>query len=173
MTVANLQKLLDDVAQFLTVGKAVKQVTDELNRVRTGLAPFAHHSLDDFAAFLSLANKIADEFRRTGQVPVPPVKPKRGTSAKPVVEKPPKTSTADALEQVRRLYATASSHPLTDAQLDAQLAPLIALTKPQLVEVAGAANAGGKAKNLSKPDILAGIAASIRKLRDTRGLDAR
>lgn len=156
MNVAALQKHLADLAGFLAQADAGKKIVDDLLAVQRELEPFAEYKFADFAAFLKLASEIADEFRRTGQVPVPPKK----TSTR--APKAPKLSVEDARSRVRALYEQAPRPDFSLEHLERELAELNALSVPNLKEVAAEANAAGRAKSArAKKDVVGAIRAAI------------
>jgi hypothetical protein len=157
VNVAALQKHLADLAGFLAQADANKAVLNGLFAVQQGLQPFAEYKFEDFAAFLKLASEIADEFRRTGQVPVPP--PKKTSTRAP---KAPKLSVEDARSRVRALYEQAPRPDFSLEHLERELAELNALSVPNLKEVAAEANAAGRAKSArAKKDIIGTIRTAI------------
>ncbi len=160
MNVAALQQHLNDLAAFLTKvnGKNEKAIAD-LHAVRDGLAPFAEHKFEDFAAFLKLALQIADEFKRTGQVPVPPPKPKKPST--PRKQKPVKLTLDAARALVRALYEAAPKPGFDAEQLDAELAKLNDLKATDLKTVAAEADAGERSKSKKKADVIAEIKKAI------------
>lgn len=166
MNVAALQQHLSDLAAFLTKvnGSNAKAIAD-LHAVRDGLAPFAEHKFEDFAAFLRLAHQIADEFKRTGQIPIPPPKAKKTSTPKPPKApkppKPPKLTLDAARVLVRMLYEQAPNPGFPVDQLDAELAKLKELSPEDVRTVAAEADAGGGPKNESRPKVIAKIKKAI------------
>jgi hypothetical protein len=160
VNVAALQQHLHDLAAFLTKvgGNNAKAIAD-LNAVRDGLTPFADHKFEDFAAFLRLALQIADEFKRTGQVPIPPPKAKKAPAVR--TPKPPKLTLDAARVLVRTLYEAAPKPGFAADRLDAELAKLNDLKVTDLKTVAAEADAGGRVKKMKKPDVIAEIKRSI------------
>lgn len=160
MNVAALQQHLSDLAAFLAKvnGPNAKAIAD-LHAVRDGLAPFADHKFEDFAAFLHLALQIADEFKRTGQIPIPPPKAKKAPT--PRTPKAPKLTLDAARVLVRTLYDAAPKPGFATDQLDAELAKLNDLKVTDLKTVAAEADAGGRVKKMKKPDVIAEIRKAI------------
>lgn len=158
MNVAALRNHLANLARFLD-DTGGQKAAEGIRAVDRGLEPFSQYKFEDFAAFLV----FADEFKRTGQVSIPPkaVKPKR--EPKPKAEKKPKVTVEEAIGKVRGLYDAAPKAGFSPERMEEELKLIEPLTKPQLMQVAAEIHAAGKLKgNATKPAIVDAIRQVIR-----------
>lgn len=155
MNVANLQKLLNNHADFLADAGAAAKIVNDFRAVAGGLSPFADMKLDELFSLLTQAN----EYRVTGVLPVKASK------------KPAKAPSASAEEKIniavtslREWFDRATTHDFTFDALDEVLAPIAKLTVPQLKEVAR----GIEIANVptKKADIVAALRGKIEERRE-------
>lgn len=165
MIVADLRKHLSDMASFLDRVEGGK-AANGIRAVDRGLEPYSQYKFEDFAAFLGLATQIADEFKRTGQVPVPPPKKAPAPKKQPASDgqpTTPKPALAETKVKVRELYDAAGKPGFAPQQLDELDALEKSFTKAEWKEMAATVSAAGKLKsNANKPDIINAIKQSIR-----------
>jgi len=162
VNVAALLRHLSDLADFLSGMKGCTSTIADLRAVRDGLAPFADQPFADFAAFL----RLADEYKRTGQIPIAATKTPR--AKKQTEPKPPKAAKVPKLSRdaaqllVRTLYEQAAKPGfLTDEQLDAELAKLSTTNVTDIRKAAAEADAGGRVKKMNVPEAIAEIKRAI------------
>jgi hypothetical protein len=129
MRVAELQNFLQALIPPLHASGAKKEIVEDLDRACDGLKPFSDRSVRDFAAFLAKA----EEYARTGVVPVQSKSPKTPRVTKPKVA-------ALTLEQakslVESLYDQAIVETMTYDLIAAEVKKLEKLTAKDLGEVA-------------------------------------
>lgn len=162
MNVAALQKHISDLTGFVSDAGGNKSVVEGLDSVRRGLEPFAAYKFEDFAAFLKVALDIADEFKRTGQVPIPPPKRKAGggTTRRPTAAK---MSVEEAKAKVRSLYEGAPKPGFSPDVMEAELAAMEGLSLADLKIVAAEANSAGKVKSVrAKKGVIDAIRGAIK-----------
>lgn len=151
MNVAALQTHLRDLAGFLARAGAGAAVVKDLTAIHDALTPFAADPLGKFAEFL----RAAEEYKRTGILPVTGTKGKGGAS-------PPAVPADELRRQLRDLYDRASA--ATDAQIDGVVGLLghKALTLATLKELARAVEADGTVRSLrGKDKVIAAIRQSV------------
>jgi hypothetical protein len=166
VNVAALQKHIHDLGRFVSDAGGNKAVVDGLESVRRGLEPFAAYKFEDFAAFLKVALEIADEFKRTGQVPIPPSRRKGsgGATRRPAAAK---MTVEEAAARVRSLYDSAPKPDFSPDAMEAELKCLEGLSLADLKTVAAQADSAGKVKSArAKKAVLDAIRGAIR---DRRG----
>jgi len=127
VNVADLQQHFRNVVAFVEVAKPAEKVLNELRAVVEAFGPFAGYSLADFGAFLVKA----EEYNRTGVLPVVPEK-KTKAAAKPRVPKAPVPSASETIDKMFAFYETVIHSSLTDAEIDAQTLPIEKLPKAAL-----------------------------------------
>lgn len=130
MNVADLQQHLRDLSRLLEASKA-KEVGKDLATIADGLTPFQAMKLADFAAFL----RQAQEYAATGIVPATHTRANRGGGGRKAAVKP---DAAEVAQRIRQLYDSASNLSVPMENIEGELRPLTALTKPGLLQVAQA-----------------------------------
>jgi ABC-type transporter Mla subunit MlaD len=156
--VSDFQQLLRSVAAAVASAKGASK---ELIEAADALAPFGHHSIADFAAFLKLAETT---YRETGQLPAP---------AKPKAASQPKAAAKVTADQLQATIASirdrvANRHPLTREGVKEELAKFEALPKPALQDAVARIGYASKLKtkrdaiDLIVERLLAGTIAGAR-----------
>jgi hypothetical protein len=139
VTLADFQKYLRALADALA---AAKGPSKELTEAANALAPFAHHTMADFAAFLRIAETT---YRETGRLPAP-VQPKTKKEPKPKKEPVTVEQLHSAIRSIRDRIE--QREPLTRLGVGDELARFEALSKASLDSVVS--GLGYKAKPKSK-----------------------
>jgi hypothetical protein len=129
MRVADLQSYLRALIPPLEASGAKRDIIDDLARAADGLKPFAEHAIKDFAAFLPRA----EEYARTGVIPVQAKPPGRARSA---AAKVPAITLEDAKNLVSSLYDRAISDEVTHELIGDEVKKLDKLIAKDLNEVA-------------------------------------
>jgi hypothetical protein len=147
-----------NVADLL--GRAGGKAATDLQAMANGLAPLAAESVKDFAEFLARA----DEYRRTGIVPVK--KPKGGSTTKP--PRTPKPDPDTVAAAVKDLYerAVRGDPTLTQDEATGTLAQLDGLTAPGLTKCIAALGLPAGLKSKKKPDLLKVLKETVQKVID-------
>jgi hypothetical protein len=164
MNVAVVQQHFRDLAKLVEHAGATAKVLNELHLIATSLEPFKEHKLDLFAEFL----KKAEEYDRTGVMPVVATKAKRATT--PKAPKVPKPSAAEVIQRIVNLYQTILSPTLTEETIEQELALVDTLKGPDLQSLAGQIDVGEKVKKMKVKDKATAIKQAIR---DRRGMFQR
>lgn len=152
MTVGTLQKHLRDLAGFLATTGG-KKVAEDLTAVADGLSLFADQQFGEFAAFL----KTADEYRRTGVLPV-----KASPSSKPKAESALLPAARSSLGE---LYAQART--LTADQIRSGVdAATKKLKAPELKQLAEVVEIGSRVNKLTMPKIVEAILKAVMDRKD-------
>lgn len=153
MQVAQLRMFVENLARFLAESGGT-QVGRELQRAADALRPFDQRTIAQFEEFL----KRADQFDRTGQVPVS----KRAGAGQSATDE---AKVAQAAEMMRQLYDRATDPALSYQQIDAEVAKLNrTLNKNEAVAVAERL---GVPRKKTKKDALAEIGHWIREYKRT------
>ncbi len=129
MRVADLQNFLRALIPPLDASGAKKEIVEDLAHACDGLKPFGEHSIRDFAGFLAQA----EEYARTGVIPVQGKPPKARRAATPKV---PALTLVDAKVLVTSLYDRAIDDAITYEHISAEIKKLDKLTAKDLSEVA-------------------------------------
>ena len=108
---------------------AKRDIVDELRRACDGFAPFAEYAVKDFARFLVRA----EEYSRTGIIPVQGKAPSKPRATKPKV---PALTLEDAKALVTSLYDRAISEDVSYDHIGAEVQKLDKLTASDLKEIA-------------------------------------
>jgi hypothetical protein len=157
MKVADLQQFFVDMSRLLQTTDA-KKAAVEISRIAECLQSFREYDLGDFGTFLARA----DEYARTGVIPVVPSKrrSRTGEAAKP------KADHAALRAEVLHLYGAAGSSSVTLESIEALRTKLGALTKPDLLSIAETIDIVGM-KSKTKPDIQSAIISRIRSIKQS------
>jgi hypothetical protein len=113
----------------LDAAGAKKDIIEDLARAYEGLKPFREHSIKDFAGFLAQA----EEYARTGVIPVQAKPPKAPRAAKLKV---PALTLEDAKALVTSLYDRAIDDAITYEHIGTEIQKPDKLTAKHLGEVA-------------------------------------
>ena len=141
MKVSDLSFLLDHLAEGLKpVVNAT--ITNDLSALRSAMAPFSDRTVADFVKFLAQC----EEFQRTG------VLSGKKTSGKVTESSANPQRITDAVNSVRSFYVDIERGQASPQRMEQLLAPLNALSKPELDEVAASLDLVGKAR--SKKEVL-------------------
>jgi copper homeostasis protein CutC len=150
MNIAELQQFIKSLVPPLTGSGAPRKITDDLERICTGLEPFRDKPIAEFADFLVRA----EEYHRTGIVPG-----KKRASPKPQTIDQEKVLTA--AQGVKALFERAFDAEMSAETLNHELEQLIQpLNTAEIVQVAQETGAG-QAK--TKKAALEGIGRMIRE----------
>jgi hypothetical protein len=129
MRVADLQKFLRALIPPLEASGAKRDIIDDLTRATDALQPFAEHAIKDFAVFLPRA----EEYARTGMLPVSAKPPARARAATP---KAPALTLDDGKNLVTSLYDRSIADDVSHDFIAAEVKKLDKLTAKDLSEVA-------------------------------------
>jgi hypothetical protein len=115
MQVGTLQDFLSSLRGPLTAAGAASKVSKDLEQACAALEPFRSWEIDQFATLL----QQAEEYRRTGVLPVPAGKPAR---AKPSTTAATSTaSVASLTQQIRQLEERLGEASVTRGSIEAEL----------------------------------------------------
>src|SRR5437870_3802400 len=128
--VAELQRFISTLVEPMRAAGASDKACGELRQVADLLDPFKERTLAEMADML----RMIDEHRRSGTWPQPAAKASR--SRKPAAPKAPKLTVPDAAQRVMALLERVDDPDLDYAAIDAELQPMEAMTKPDLLKVA-------------------------------------
>jgi hypothetical protein len=157
MKVSDLQQYFTDLARLLNATDD-KKSAGKISGIAQLLQPFQDYDLGDFANFLMRA----EEFNRTGLIPITPSKPTSRAKA----SAQPKPELAALRSEVLHLHGSASS-PGVDMQSIEALGPKLgALGKADLVAVAEAIGLVGM-KSKTIPQISTAIVSRIRSIKQS------
>jgi hypothetical protein len=150
MNVAELQLFIKSLVPPLTGSGAPRKVTDDLERICTGLEPFRDRPIAEFADFLVRA----EEYQRTGVAPG-----KKRASPKPQqVDQAKVLTAAQGIKALtERAMDTELAAPTIDAELEQLVQPLNTAALLQVAQEVGA----GQVKN--KKTALEEISRMIRE----------
>jgi hypothetical protein len=166
MDVAALQKHLSDLAGFVRDAGANATVGNQITAAAEALAPFRGYKIDQFAAFL----KIAEEYHRAGVTP-DKVPAKRGTGGAGKGKAPAGPTAAEVIDRVATFYQTAGDPSVTAAQVEQELTSLGKLKKAEMLQLAARIGVEGLAKaQKSNPAILDVLRKAVR---DRKGMRDR
>jgi hypothetical protein len=157
MKVADLQQYFTDLAKLLHATDG-KKSSAELSKIAEGLQPFRDYDLTNFANFLTRA----EDYSRTGLVPVIPPKP--GSRSKPPAK--PSVDLGALQAEVAHLHGTASSPDVTFESIEALRPKLDQLKKPGVLSVVESIGLVGM-KSKSKADIINAIVARIKSIKQS------
>jgi hypothetical protein len=145
MNVSDLQSLVTAAARFAGAAGANTTVQGKLEGVTTALAPFAGMDLASFAELL----RQAEEYHRTGVLPVAATKgratkPKEPKPPKePKAPKPPKPTAAEKAQEVERLirelhalYLVVHEETVSYGAIDEIIESVGRLAKAEVIHVA-------------------------------------
>jgi hypothetical protein len=148
MRVADLQSFLQALTTPLEASGARKEILEDLKRTCDALRPFADTPIKDFTGFLVRA----EEYSRTGIIPVQAKTPRAPRTVKPKV---PAISLDEAHQLVAALYERCVDDGVSHEQITAEIQRLDKMTAKELKEVAKQFGVGaGKTKKGSLDAIL-------------------
>jgi len=162
LKVADLQQLVNGLAQPMRSAGASQKVLDDLARLSQGLEPFKERTMGEFNEFL----EKADQCVRTGAWPGPG----RRSSRRSGEPKQPGMSVDEAAQRIASLMERAAADPNMDiAAIEAELRAMQGMTMPQLKEAAEQAHLAARGR--TKDDMLKALAVAIkeRKMSGERG----
>lgn len=156
LKVADLQQLVNSLAQPMRSAGASQKVLDDLARLSQGLEPFKERTMGEFNDFL----QKADQCVRTGEWPAPGGRSSR-RSGEP---KQPGMSVDEAAQRIASLMERAASDPNMDmTAIETDVRAMQGMTMPQLKEAAEQAHLAARGR--TKDDMLKALAVAIKERR--------
>jgi hypothetical protein len=165
MNVGVVQQHFRELTNFVQMAGASTKVVEELSLIAGGLEHFKDRPLGLFVEFL----KKAEEYDRTGVLPVVASKPKREPKPK-APPKPLKPKAAEIIQRVVTLYQNILTPTLTNESIEQELALVDSLKGTDLQSLATQLDVAEKVKKLKVKEKIAAIKQVVR---DRRGMFER
>lgn len=161
LKVADLQQLVNSLAQPMRSAGASQKVLDDLARLSQGLEPFKERTMGEFNEFL----EKADQCVRSGEWPAPG----RSSSRRSGEPKQPAMSVDEAAQRIASLMERAADPSMDMAAIEMEVRAMQGMTMPQLKEAAEQAHLAARGR--TKDDLLKALAVAIkeRKTSSDRG----
>ncbi len=161
LKVADLQQLVNGLAQPMRSAGASQKVLDDLARLSQGLEPFKERTMGEFNEFL----EKADQCVRTGEWPAPG----RRSSRRSGEPRQPGMSVEAAAQRIASLMERAADQNMDMAAIETEVRAMQGMTMPQLKEAAEQAHLAARGR--TKDDLLKALAVAIkeRKMSSERG----